>query len=196
MNEKELIPIKTKISLIAQEVKNIDITDSISMKRAVEVLSQMNRYSDTVKTKKEELTKPINITLKNIRLMFKPVEEIYDESISILRKKMSDYQTAELKTREEEALRIANRVGEGKGKLKVETAINKIESLDKPEEAVSTDSGTVKFRTVKELEITDETLIPRKYLVVDERLLTNDLKNGHTIPGASLRERQVPINYR
>lgn len=189
------ITIKKEIDPIVTKATDLIITDK-TMPEAVTILSETNKLLTKITKEKETITKPLNEALKVERARWKPLEDNLNLIISTIRKKMSDYQTAMIKKQKEDEAKIANRVGEGRGKLKIETAINKIENLDKPEVLVSTEAGSVKFRTTYQLEITDESLIPRQYLTINERLLTNDLKNGHTIPGASLRERQVPINYR
>ena len=54
---------------------------------------------------------------------------------------------------------IASRVGAGKGKLGLETAVKKIEAIDQPSEHVATEAGSVKFRATRTLKITDEAKI-------------------------------------
>ena len=87
-------------------------------------------------------------------------------------------------------------MGEGKGKLRVETAVKKIENIETPDHQVATEAGLVKFREDKVLKITDETKIPREYLVVDEKKLLEALKGGVIVPGAEIDIKMTPVNFR
>lgn len=138
----------------------------------------------------------MNLALKNARELFKPLENPYEDAIEILRKKMSAYQTLKVKTEAEDKAKIANRIGEGKGKLKLETAVAKIEEIGVTEKNVSTDAGAVNFRTVKKFEVMDLTMVPVEYLEVNESLVTKVMKEGKELPGIRYYEEQVPVNYR
>ncbi len=63
--DKELVPLRKGISSVAMGVKDLEIKTSEDMKKAVDMLSQLNKYGDSVKVKKELLTKPLNLALKN-----------------------------------------------------------------------------------------------------------------------------------
>jgi len=166
------------------------------MKEAVELLSRLNQFNDKIVAEKEKVTKPLNEALKAERARWKPVETVNEEAIEIVRGKMSAFQTAETKRQREEEARIAARVGEGKGKLKFETAIKKIDEVEKPDVQVNTESGMVKFREDKVLKIMDETFIPDEYWVLDEKKILSALKGGVNVPGAVLEIKMVPLNYR
>lgn len=193
---KELIPLKKKIDVLANQATTIVIKNDDDLKIAVEILSQVNHYADTVKEKKELLTKPLNLALKNARAMFSPLEDVYTEATESLRAKMAQYQTLKVAERREEELKIANRVRDGKGGIKVETAVKKIEALKVVEKEVSTNAGLVQFRESKVLKILDINLIPREYLSVNESQLLKALKEGKNVEGATLETIQIPVNYR
>ena len=96
MNNKELVPLKKKIEVVADRVSKFEIKTAVDLKEAVVVLSEMNKYADSVKEKKELITKPLNLALKNARAMFAPLEEIYESAIYMLRGKMTKYQTEQV----------------------------------------------------------------------------------------------------
>lgn len=194
--DKSLVPLKKKIATIADQVEGMKIDSVDSLKEAVTILSTLNKFGDAVKEKKELLTKPLNEALKNARKMFSPLEEVYEGAIEMLRSKMGEWQTKQVKMRQEAELAIAERVKEGRGNLTVETAVKKIEALDVVDKEVATVEGLVQFREKKVLKIIDVDLIPREYLVVDEKKLLDDLKNGKIVAGAELDTIQVPANYR
>ncbi len=194
--EKEIIILKKQLSPIVEEAKGIKIINNKDMEEAAELLSTLNKINDKITNEKEKITKPLNEALRTERGRWKPIEEIYEEAIDILRDKMSLYQTEQIRLQREEEKRIAARVGEGKGKLKIETAVRKMEELDIVPEKVIAASGSVKFREDKVLKITDEKMIPQKYFMLDEKKLLADLKAGVEILGAELETKMVPLNYR
>lgn len=195
-SEKELVPLKKGISGVAMSVNELKIVNQNDMKTAVDMLSQLNKYGDSVKAKKELLTKPLNLALRNARSMFAPIEDLYEGAVEVLRNKMTEYQTEKVRIENEEKTKIAARVGEGKGKFKVETAVAKIAEVEVAEKEVATEEGLVQFREVKVVKIMDETLIPREYLVIDEKKVLEALKAGKFVEGAVLESKQVPVNYR
>lgn len=193
---KELVPLKKKVVSLADEAEKFKITNDKDLSKAVEILSNLNKMGDAIKEKKELITKPLNLALKNAREMFKPLENPYEDAIEILREKMSKYQTFKVQKEAEDKAKVAARIGEGKGKLKLETAIEKIEEIGVTEKNVSTEAGAVNFRTVKKFEVMDITMIPHEYLEVNESLVTKLMKEGKELPGIRYYEEQVPVNYR
>lgn len=192
----EVTTLTRQISPVVVEARELVVADSEGMRRATELLSRLNKFNDSVVEEKEKVTKPLNEALKAERGRWKPVEDVCAEAVSIVRGKMSEYQTAEVKRAREEEAAIAARVGEGKGKLKVETAIRKMDAVEKAEDKVNTESGMVKFREDKVLLVTDVSIVPFEYFVLDERKLLADLKAGVKVAGAELEIKMVPINFR
>ena len=187
--QKEIAPLVTK-------AERLTIKGQDDMVEATTVLSKMNKIIDKVTEEKEKVTKPLNEALKAERSRWKPIEDTYTKAITALRAKMSAYQTAELKRAKEEADKIAARVAPGKGKLSVDTAIKKIEAIKTPEKETATDAGLVQFRATDTLKITDETKIPRQYLVINEKAVLAALKAGTKVPGAEIEVIQTPVNFR
>lgn len=194
--DKSLVPLKKKIETIASQVAKFEIVDAGTMKEAVTVLSTLNSYADSVKEKKETITKPLNTALKAARAMFAPLEDTYEGAIDMLRSKMTKYQTQEVARKQAEELAIANRVKEGRGNLSVETAVKKIAELKPVDKEVATDAGLVQFREVKRFEVMDITLLPIDYHTPNETMISKAMKDGKELPGVRYYSEQVPVNYR
>ncbi len=182
--------------LTVLKVPALEIVDAPSMAKATEVLSQANKYLDAVKAEEEKVTKPLNEALKAERARFAPFKKSAEAVISDIRTRMSVYMTAEAKRVKEEQDKIAARIGDGKGKLKMETAVRKFDQIEKPEEAVTTDSGMVKFRTDYDVVVTDIRQVPEEYLEVLTAKVKTAMKAGVKVPGLRLEEKQVAVNYR
>lgn len=197
MKAKEVtVVLEREISPIVESARGLEIVDADGMGVGVEMLSRLNQFNDRVVEEKEKITKPLNEALKVERARWKPIETVVLEAIAVVRGKMSQYQTAEVLRAREEEKRIAERVGEGKGKFKVETAVRKLGEIEVAEEKVVSGSGMVKFREDKVLVVVDEKLIPREYLVVDEKAVRGALLEGKKVPGAVLEVKMVPLNFR
>lgn len=181
---------------IVTEAINVTINNKETLETATELLSKLNRLNDKIIEEKEKVTKPLNEALKAERSRWKPIEVQHQQAIDHLRAEMSRYQTEEIKRQGEEKAKIASRIGEGKGKLKLDTAVKKMEEIEKPETSVTTATGMIKFREDKVLKVTNLSSIPKKYFILNESLVLSDLKAGVAIPGAELDIKMVPLNFR
>ncbi len=193
---KDITVFEKEIDPIASEAEVLIIATQEDMAGAVTLLSNLNRSLDKITEEKEKVTKPLNEALKAERGRWKPFETKLESAISTIRSKMSSYQTESARLAKIEEEKIAARIAPGKGNLSMETATKKIDEIERADKSVATDAGLVKFRTDKKLKITDALIIPREYLVVDEKAVFEALKKGTTIPGAEIEEVQTPVNIR
>jgi hypothetical protein len=191
MNEHE-----KEVMVLSDKAEALIIKDAKDMESASSLLSILNRRRDQITEEKEKVTKPLNEALKAERSRWKPIEMVLDTHIDDIRSRMSAYQTEQSRIAKEEEAKIASRIKPGKGNLSLDTALEKMDAINTPEEKVTTDNGSVSFRTDKRLKITDETKIPRHYLIVNEKLLLEDLKKGVAVYGAEIEEVKTVINKR
>ena len=196
MSNKDITIIEKEISPIVLQAQEVKIKNQDDMKVAVDILSKLNKWNDSIIEDREKITKPLNEALKEVRAKYKPLEKTLEQAIEIVRNEMSVYQTAEVKRVQKEQDAIANRIREGKGGLKIETAMRKLDEIDGVADKVESDSGIVKFRNDKILKIVDISKIPDKYFDLNESALLKDLKAGVIVDGAELEDKLVPINSR
>lgn len=194
MTTKEITTYQKPTAEIVERARSLEIKGPEEMREATELLSTFNKYLDSVIAYKEKKTKPLNEALKVIRAETKPIESELESLIATIRGNMGAYQTEQKRLEAETASKIADRVS--RGTLRVETGIKKLEGLEKAEDAINTEVGTVKFRTDRVLVILDAALIPMEYYDLNEAKLLKDLKAGKAVPGATTEERQTPVNYR
>ena len=143
---------------------------------------------------REKVTAPLNQALKAERARWKPMELQNTQAIEMIREKMSTYQTEQMQLQKDKEAKIAQKLTDGK--ITLDKAIEQIEKVKTPDKEIATTAGLVQFRESQILEIINEDLIPREYLMVDEKKLLADLKNGKNVEGAKLTIIQCPINYR
>lgn len=188
------VSIIDKLTPVLSSINLPKIVDEHSMTEATEVLSQANKYLKDLIADKETMTKPINESLKVIRAKYKPLEIKLEGIIANIRSSMTSYQTEQMRLQKIEEDKIASRIGEGKGKLKFETATNKIENLDKAVDKVNTASGKISFKTVKKFEVVDLALVPVEYHLANETAIRNAMVANLELPGVRYYTEQVPIN--
>ena len=161
---KELALLKVQISKAETAANDLQIKTKDDLPMAAELLSEIKIVGKAITEKKESITKPLNLALKNARAFFAPVETQYENAERIVKNKMNDFQNAELAKAAKKTEVIENKVEEGK--MSFDKAVEKIEEIT-PEKKVEAKSGSIQFRTVKEVIIKDENKIPREYLVLD-----------------------------
>lgn len=195
-DDKELIQFRDRSVPLVEKALSLKVESEKDLEGATDVLSKLNKYMDDLTEEKEKVTKPLNLALKNERARWKPIEEMYDGAISQVRGLVSAFMTAEAKRAKAEEAKIIGRVGSGKGKLSIDTAGRKLNEIVTAPEKVVAGAGMLKFRTDKKLKIIDSALIPREYLVPDEKKILEALKANVLVAGCEIEEIQVPINFR
>lgn len=196
VNDKEVKVLEKAIAPFVAKATIMKIENDAQLVDSAEVLSKLNTYADSVKEKKDTVLKPLMDGVKAFKAMFKPIEDKLDEGIDSIRDAQSRYQTKKVNEAKAAETAIAARVGEGKGKLSLETAARKLDAIDKPIEGVETASGSLTFREDKKLKIIDASLIPHMYLVPDERKILEALKAGIEVKGCMVELVQTPVNRR
>lgn len=193
---KDVAVIEKKLSPMLKSAQDLEIVDEASKAQATVLLSNINKYGDAAEAEKEKVMRPALDTVNAIRAQWKPIETVVSNAVLIIRRKMTDYQTAAKKAADEEQQKIAARVGSGKGKFSVETAVKKIENIEQPKAHVSTDAGSIKFKTVKKFEVMDMTMLPIEYHLANEVAIRKAMSEGKELAGIRYFTEEVPLNYR
>lgn len=196
MTQKEVTVLEKKLVPIEDAAQDLVIKDDKTMEKAHTMLSQINTFKDEMEARKAKIYDPAWATVVAIRAAWKPQETKVEVLVKMIRSKMTVYQTEAKRKADTEAAKITDRIGEGKGKLKIDTAVRKIEEMDKPSESFATDSGVTKFKTVKKFEVMDMELLPMLYRLPNEPLIRKAMLEGHILPGVRYYEEQVPMNFR
>ncbi len=197
-NNKELITYKKNITTFADKVSSLSIRTEKDLKVAVSILSKLNQYGDSVKERKEALTKPINLALKNIRLMFKPLENTYETAVDNLREKMSVYQTKAIEEQKKQEEEIADKLSTGD--ISIEKAVATMEDMNVSGK-IKTKDGDVKFKTSTKIEVMDIILLTEnengsQYIEPNMVAIRKAFSEGIKLKGVNYTEIQVPFNYR
>lgn len=196
MEKRKSITVLTvkEVSPLLAQAESFDIKDPKSLEQATEFLSNLNAKLDQIVDSRETITKPLNEALKQARLKYKPIETTLEGAIDLIRDKMSAYATEINNERKKQEQKIQDKLENGK--MSIPTALKKLETLDSVPSTVSSNSGSVSFRPVEKLKIVDPLLVPRQYLIIDEKAVLDDLKNGVKVAGCEIEVIQIAVNRR
>ena len=194
--DKKIEVYQKEVPPLVARAQTIEIESAEDMIEATEILSQVNKRLDQMKAEKEKVLAPLREAANAEKARWKPLEDMFTPLVLRLRGLMGNYQTMMLKKQAEEQMKIASRIGDGKGKLKVETAIKKLGEMETVDAKIETEVGGLSFREKKQLKIVDIKLIPEQYWIVDEDAVFTALKEGTDVPGAEIEVVQVPVNKR
>ncbi len=190
IDTKEVAVIKQQASKALTVAQELVIDGTSGMIKATDVLSKIKSVGKMIKDRKEQITRPLMEALNSARDLFKPIEQSHAEAERVIKQKMLDYQAEQERQQEAEKARLAARVE--KGTMKAETAIKKIEDMGEVQTTTRGKVGEISTRIVRKTRITDETKIPREYLIPDmPRINEAVLKLGKEIPGVEIVEEKV-----
>jgi hypothetical protein len=189
LETKEVSVVKQQATKALSAANEIVIKSQEDMVKATDVLSKIKSVGKLVKERKELITRPLMESLNSVRDLFKPIEQTHADAERIIKGKMLDWQNAEEARQEKERLAIANRVE--KGTMKPETAVAKMEKIAPVQTSAQGKVGTVTTRIVKKYRVTDESKLPREFLVPDMGKISEALKAGQVVPGAEIYEEKV-----
>lgn len=149
---------------------------------ASELLKKITEAEKLLVTRKEEITRPLMRGLASVRDLFKPLELTLDNAKKVTKAKMLAYQTAEEEKIAVEKARIEARLD--KGTIREDTAVAKI--------AAVSSTTKMKTRTLTKVRVTDESLLPREFLIPNMAAITEAiLRQGQHVPGAEKYQEKV-----
>jgi len=185
-----------ELATIEEKATTLSITNPQDLAQATELLSQVNRYKDAILAEKDKVMRPILDAANAERARWKPEETKLEIIIIAIRKEITTYQTAAKATANDQKQAVVARIGSGRGHITLDTATTRLEAIDEPQAIVSTQSGSLRFRTMDRFEITDIAKLPAEYLLPNEPAIRQAQKAKTAIEGVRYFTEEVPINSR
>lgn len=186
---KEVEVYRSQLSDLEIKANELSIASPEENAIALEFKAKIDKTGKEIKARKEAITKPINASLRMIRELFAPLEDMFNNADTIVGGKLLAYKRKiDEETRKKEE-QIAARFE--KGTIKQETAERKMSELPKTQKTIDTGAGRVQFRKLKRVRITDLNLIPKQYWIIDEVKLRKDALAGIKIDGCEVYEEEV-----
>ena len=174
--------LQSKTTEIAKTANEFKIANKEHYDNGTNLLLDIRKVYKTIKARKEEITKPLSSALKSARDLFKPLETTLKSAEDNLKQEVINYQEILNKEALEKRLELLKGTDPLKDDPELQT---KLAELDKG------DVDGLSTRTTKEVVITDEKLVPKKYWKIDLILLRKDaLKPRNIIPGVEVRRKK------
>lgn len=192
--QKEIQELKKQVPNYLQAAKVLQVKTKENFEKANEGLVKIRTFSKQVKGKLDLIVKPIKLGVKEVEGMFKPMLETLKEADDILQDKIAKYHTEQLAKVEVKKEEVIAKVESGE--ISDEKAGQKIQALEnKVENKVFNEGGAVSFYTYRDIEIFDEKLLPREYLIPDRVLIRKDALAGKEIAGVKvIEEKRTKVN--
>lgn len=185
--------IKDSSIKIIDEINDLVIKNDDDLERGVVLLSEINKINDRVDAEKSKIIKPLLLAISVERKRWKPIEDILKSPIESLRRKMSEYSTYKYNKNIDKQDKIKDSILNGE--ISLEKGIKKLEKIDNLR-VVSTESGSVKFRSIKRFEVVDITKLPSEYILPNEPKIREAMGNNIELDGVRYFIEQVPYNQR
>lgn len=190
-NTKDIEVLKVEVGTMVQQVNDVSIKNEEDFNKAAALLTGIKKFKKFVTGKKEDITKPMNESLKNIRQLFAPLEDQVETAEKKLVTLVTAWHDKVEAERQRKEASIAARAE--KGQLKEETAVQKMEELGTTQKQVVTDGGSIGFSKVKDFRVVNEHMVPDAYWKLDMVSLRRDAlaigKIGMVIPGVEVFEK-------
>lgn len=187
-SDREVKSLTDQAMAMSVEASSLAVFDEPSSKRASEVRLEASRILKMLEVRRKFFVDPHNQFVKMINAWFKNPSDTLSGTIDVLGRRMVQYSDdVEAAARVAEAKILADK------RTSAETKSTKIAAVPQAPTVVRSETGSTGFRIDKRLEIVDELLIPRQYLVVEERFVLAALKAGKEVPGARLIDVKVPV---
>ncbi len=191
--QKEVSEYKNQISFVQDQSKKLVITSEEDMAKGSDLLDELKLVEKAINDRKKAITKPLMDGLASVRNLFKPLETAYSEAKATIKDKMLVFTIAEEERINLEKSRVEARVE--KGTMRTDTAVNKLEGIGEVKKSFTGETGKTSIRKVTKVRIVDESLIPREYLIPDEKKITEAvLKGGAVIAGVETYEEKSIVS--
>lgn len=187
MTTKQLTVLEKAVTPVVAEASALVIIGTDTLTLASTLRENIKRVQKDIEADKETLWRPIKIALDEVSSRYAPFEKPLKEALKIVNEKMSAFQTQAIKEAQAEAERIASRTKEGKGNFSIETAMKKLDEIEKP--AVLDMTG---FVNKPKLVVYDESLIPREFMVPNLPVIEEALKSGKVVAGCEMVANYIP----
>jgi hypothetical protein len=172
-----------QILSVQQKANLLSVTTPDEAEVASTLLHDIKEATRVLTETKTDITRPAMESLAKVKALFAPREIALKDADKVVRAKLLAYQVEEQDRKDKATAKIAAKAS--KGSLRPETAIAKMAELE-----TGKTSG-VRVQTRRQLEITNESLIPHEFMVPNREAITKALFAGAVIPGCELKEVKI-----
>lgn len=188
IDPKELTATKAQLTKASNYATDLQVLNQEDYNAALEQGKKIKTMLDTVVSRREEITRPLNDALKSTRSLFKPIEDGMQGALDVIRDKMQIWFKEMKRIEAEEKEKIAARVE--KGTLKQETGLRKMDEVQSVAKTQDTGAAKATMRTVRKVRVINPDIVPDQYWEMNMVMIRKDALAGVQIPGVEVYEDQ------
>lgn len=161
-NNGQITVIKRQVTKATNQAKDLVVSNQEEFDIAANLLTDIKKAYKLAEDDRTSITAPINKSLTAINARYKPFKDDLDAAEKIVKSKLGEYQTkvqADLDKKEAEL-----RQKMASNEITPEEAVEQIENEESIGTKVQTRRGSVQFKTVRKVRVTDVTKVPAEYL--------------------------------
>jgi regulator of protease activity HflC (stomatin/prohibitin superfamily) len=202
--DSEVQAAQTEIRTIADDAAELEIVDDATNVVALDMLSRARKAAKRIDGLRARWLDPLNAQIKLIRADFDAMAAPAKEADAILADKTAEYRRGVAEAAREQQARLDRLAALRQAQADAEAAELGVDALrviplaavlEAPAKSVATEAGSkVTFRRTVHFEIADEMLVPREYLIPDERKIGAAVRAGvDPIPGVRVWTTEEPV---
>lgn len=174
----EIEEYRAEVNEVLQYTKSLEIKSQWDVKRSIDYVARARDLKDQIDEKRKELTKDAKDFCGKVSSLAKAFTEPLSMVEDMIVQKIEHYRMHN----EEDIIDLLP------GSDEMDLMIPSFQTEDK----TRSDLATLNTRISHTFELQDANLVPREYLVVDEKKVNLALKNGiRTIPGLLIQEHKT-----
>lgn len=201
--ERQVTKYEAQTSELEARVASFPVKNEADYQTGLAFVGQIKSVAKALETDRKAITDPINKSLKLINAKYKAPKEALEQAQRSLERKLGSwYAEQQRKAREAEAKALAaqqakqEKLNARADELGVAPAMAApvAPRVAAPAKSVSTaGGGSVGLKPVQKWRVTDEALVPREYLVLDEVKIGKVTRAGVDIPGIERYEEYTSV---
>ncbi len=178
---KEIELYKERAMTFQEYIETAQIKTDEDAKHATTIAKDIRELRKAVEGEKDEYIKPAKEIQNKAKAQYDPVINLCKVLEKEITTKATEFILQQKKAIEEKQRKIAERAQSGK--IKEETAVRQMEKAGEVKKSIQGENGQIRVAEYEDIEITDEALIPREYLVPDTVRIRKAVLGGIDIPG-------------
>ena len=183
---QEVRELTQQVTNVEAAARELSVIDEVGLKQATDLLGWIAGAKKSLEEKRKMFAAPLNDHVKRINEFFKQRSTPLDNADSMLRGKVLGYrqEQARIRREEEERLRkLADKAQKQAEKMAVKEGIAApppppIPFVPQQAKTVEGGFGAVSAKLFWDFQITDETKVPREFLMVNEKAIRAAVRAG------------------
>ncbi len=176
------VEVQSSIRSMHAQVLTLKVEDPETLNTANTMLSQLKSMTTKWEDHRKSITRPMDEAKKRILALFKPADEQLEAMTRELKTKVIEYhREAEAKQAAERRKLVEQAEQQAAAGDTEAAAASALAAVDVSTPALRTavnDVGSTQLKSVWTFEVTDVSLVPREYLVVDEKRIRAAVSSG------------------